>query len=227
MDIRVATVRRPGDRRSRHDEILRAALRSVTQPVVVVTGLGASGPVGLTVSSFASVSADPPLVLFCPSLVSHTWAEMAPSGRFAVHVLGRDQVDLALRFADRGDRFAGTAWTDAEGLPVLDGALAVLLCRMQTRRSTGDHEVVVGLVERTLLLREGTGLDSHRVHEARFAGGTTAASAHQTRIHRPPRSGRPGVDPQLGEDVADVSVGSPLADEQRLGHLPVRQAVCE
>lgn len=150
-----------------HD--LRGALRSVIEPVVVVTGRGVSGLVGLTVSSFASVSAEPPLVLFCPSATSRSWAEMRPSGRFAVNVLGRDQVDVALRFADRGDRFAGVTWTEVgDGLPVLGGALAVLLCRVHSRSRTGDHEVVVGLVEETLLLRDGVGLDSHTVREARL-----------------------------------------------------------
>lgn len=53
-----------------HD--LRGALRSVTEPVVVVTGRGVSGLVGLTVSSFASVSTAPPLVLLCPSATSRS-----------------------------------------------------------------------------------------------------------------------------------------------------------
>jgi 3-hydroxy-9,10-secoandrosta-1,3,5(10)-triene-9,17-dione monooxygenase reductase component len=151
---------------------LRTALRSVTQPVVVVAGRGASGPRGLTVSSFASVSADPPLVLFCPAVASRTWAAIAPSGRFAVQVLRRDQVDLALRFAEPGDRFSGIGWAEAEhGLPVLDGVLAALLCRIHARRRSGDHEVVVGLVEETLLLSDGAGLDTHTVRRARLPVG--------------------------------------------------------
>ena len=62
----------------------------------VVTGVGTDGALaGMTVSSFTSVSADPPMVLFCPSRRSRTWARIAPSGRFVVNVLAADQQDVA------------------------------------------------------------------------------------------------------------------------------------
>lgn len=88
---------------------LRALMRNLAQPVVVVTGRDQQGrPRGMTISSFTSVSLAPALVLFCPSRRSGTWRAIAPIGRFAINVLAADQADVAARFAQPGGAYPRT-----------------------------------------------------------------------------------------------------------------------
>lgn len=126
----------------------RALMRAVAEPVVVITGrLGDASPAGMTVSSFSAVSLAPPLVLFCAGRSSATWAGMAPSGRFAVNVLGEQDAALARQFASPGDRFAGVAHNLApDGSPALPEALSTLLCTVAAVHPAGDHDIVVGHV---------------------------------------------------------------------------------
>lgn len=132
---------------------LRGLMRTVAQPVVVVTGRrGAGGePVGLTVSSFTSVSLDPPLLLFCAGRGSRRWALIRESGLFAVNVLAAHQASTAARFASPTIGFpSGVPWEHgATGIPVLSGVLAVGECSTAAIHPSGDHDVVVGQVEHT------------------------------------------------------------------------------
>jgi 3-hydroxy-9,10-secoandrosta-1,3,5(10)-triene-9,17-dione monooxygenase reductase component len=134
---------------------VRTLMSRVAQPVVVVTGRGLDGrPVGMTVSSFTSVSADPPLVLFCPARGSGTWATIAPTGRFLLNVLAADQHAVAAAFAQPGPAFPDvTHHLDVDGLPVLDGVVAAARCTTEAVHPGGDHDVVVARVDQV-----GTGL---------------------------------------------------------------------
>lgn len=130
---------------------LRRCLGQFVTGVAVITTLDADGQAhGMTVNSFASVSLDPPLVLW--SLRRQAWTfgiyEAAP--RFVVNVLAEDQQDLAMRFAKPiEDRFAGVASrTGLGGVPLLDGCLAHLECTTQERWPGGDHLVFLGQVQR-------------------------------------------------------------------------------
>lgn len=119
--------------------------------VTVVTSQGAQGPEGLTVSSFSSVSLEPPLVLVCVHLGSDTLRAIDESHAFAVNILADDQVDTGLRFAGLlpgvTDRFTGVGTTRAvTGSPLLPDALAVLDCRVWKAVDAGDHRVVIGTV---------------------------------------------------------------------------------
>lgn len=126
----------------------RTLMRTLAEPVVVITGrLGDARPGGMTVSSFSAVSLVPPLVLFCAGRSSATWAGIAPSGRFAVNVLGEQDAALAWQFASPGDRFARVAHILApDGSPVLPEALSTLLCTVAAVHPAGDHDIVVGHV---------------------------------------------------------------------------------
>ncbi len=128
---------------------LRHLMRDVAQPVVVVTGLDAEGrPRGMTVSSFTSVSLDPPLVLFCTARTSTTWTALAPVGAFAVNVLGHDQAALAARFARPGSGFPPGARPPTPGaVPVLPEARRFARCTVRATYPAGDHDVVVAAVE--------------------------------------------------------------------------------
>jgi flavin reductase (DIM6/NTAB) family NADH-FMN oxidoreductase RutF len=125
---------------------LRRFFRRHAAAVVVVTAAHQGDPVGLLVSSLASVSASPPLVSFNVSLVSSSWPALRVAEEIGVHVLGADQVELADRFARKGaDRFsAPTSWrAGLHGVPVIEGTAAWSIARIEQRVPAGDHVIVV------------------------------------------------------------------------------------
>jgi 3-hydroxy-9,10-secoandrosta-1,3,5(10)-triene-9,17-dione monooxygenase reductase component len=128
---------------------IRDLMALVAQPVTVVTGLDPEGaPAGMTVSSFTSVSADPPIVLFCPSRASRTWASIAPSGRFVVNVLASHQQDVAEHFSGSAAPFSQVSHRiGIDGLPVLAGTLAAARCTTAVVRQGGDHHVVLARLD--------------------------------------------------------------------------------
>ncbi|MFC7329890.1 flavin reductase family protein [Marinactinospora rubrisoli] len=143
----------------------RHALAGHPAGVVVVTARVGGEPVGLTASSFTSVSLRPPLVSFYVADGSSTWPRLRRAGRFAVTLLAEDQSTLAARFASReADRFgAPTAWrTGPHGTPLLDGATAHLVCRTHEIRALGDHWLVVGRVAGAEVHRTDAPLLYHR-----------------------------------------------------------------
>ena len=130
---------------------LRRSLSHFPTGVAVVTTCDDAGaPVGLTVSSFNSVSLSPPLILWSLSLTARSLADFRRHGAFAVNVLASDQGALCRRFAaDISDRFAGIGWQPGHaGVPVLDGVAAVFECRLWARYPGGDHEIFLGEVIR-------------------------------------------------------------------------------
>ncbi|MEU2035424.1 3-hydroxy-9,10-secoandrosta-1,3,5(10)-triene-9,17-dione monooxygenase reductase subunit [Nocardia amamiensis] len=112
-------------------------------------------PIGFACQSFAAVSLDPPLVLFCPTKRSRCWAAIEKSGHFCVNVLSEEQKQVCARFGSREpDKFTGTDWATSElGLPILDGALATIQCTVHNVVDGGDHYIVTG---RVLALTEST-----------------------------------------------------------------------
>lgn len=116
--------------------------------VTVVTGADEHGAAGMAIGSFASVSLDPPLVMFCPTKTSTSWQQIKATGSFCVNVLGEDQKDVCGTFAGKADdKFAGIDWTtDTTGSPVIPGSLAVIDCEIHSILDGGDHDIVVGLV---------------------------------------------------------------------------------
>ncbi len=131
--------------------VLRAALGQYATGVAIVATLDGNGrPVGLTVNSFASVSLDPPLVLWSLALTSAALPAFKACSHFAVNVLAAGQKELSIRFATTGlDRFAGLAWMPGlGGAPLLDDCCAHFECRNETRHEGGDHLIFIGRVER-------------------------------------------------------------------------------
>ncbi|WP_331769459.1 flavin reductase family protein (plasmid) [Embleya sp. NBC_00888] len=126
-------------------EVLRRTLRRQAAGVTVIT---VPGPVGFTATSFTSVSLEPALVSFYLATTASAVPAVRAADLFAVHILGRDQEELAARFARRGaDRFAGTDWTPGErGVPILSGTAAWLTAQPVLIQMVGDHLLVVGEV---------------------------------------------------------------------------------
>jgi flavin reductase (DIM6/NTAB) family NADH-FMN oxidoreductase RutF len=128
----------------------RNALGSYATGVTVITALGPDGkPVGLTCNSFASVSLNPPLVLWSLLIYSPSVGVFQNASHFAVNVLGVSQQDLAVQFATRSDdKFAGVAWERGLGdAPMLANAVATFQCRSVDRYYGGDHVIFLGAVE--------------------------------------------------------------------------------
>jgi flavin reductase (DIM6/NTAB) family NADH-FMN oxidoreductase RutF len=125
---------------------LRDGLGAFASGVTIVTAVGPRGPVGLTVSAFASVSLDPPLVLVCLDKRAGSLPAFEAADSFAVNVLGADQQALAAHYACRGsERFGEAGWSlSPRDLPVLDEALAVIECRRHAVHDGGDHRIFVG-----------------------------------------------------------------------------------
>lgn len=118
--------------------------------VVVITAMRADGtPGGLAVGTFTSVSLDPPLVLVCLRVGSATCAAIERQGRFSVCVLAEGHEEHSRRFSRSQPSVADPAFTPVDGLPVIDGALAGMLCDVESMTVKGDHMVVFGRVTRT------------------------------------------------------------------------------
>ncbi|WP_436740094.1 flavin reductase family protein [Streptomyces sp. BBFR102] len=128
---------------------MRRAMGAFATGVTVVTGLDAGRePVGFVCQSFASVSLEPPLVLFCADHRGRAWPRMRESGRFCVNVLAEDQDDLCARFgSSRGRKYEELDWDlSSWGTPALRGVLMRAHAEVYGVHAAGDHDVVVGRV---------------------------------------------------------------------------------
>jgi flavin reductase (DIM6/NTAB) family NADH-FMN oxidoreductase RutF len=127
----------------------RNALGRYATGVTIVTAreAGGGGPVGITANSFASVSLDPPLVLWSAARSSLRHAHFSVASAFAIHVLGAEQAELATRFSRNGADFTDTDFrANAQGVPLLPGCLARFECLTETRHEGGDHTIIIGRV---------------------------------------------------------------------------------
>lgn len=127
---------------------LRTVLGHFCTGVTVVASVDGAEPVGMACQSFAALSLEPPLVLFCPGRTSRSWARIARAGHFCVNVLAADQQDVSAVFGRPGSaKFSGLGWSRSpNGAPVLDGVLTWVDCVIETVHAAGDHDVVVGRV---------------------------------------------------------------------------------
>lgn len=142
----------------------RDALGGFATGVTIVTALGADGkPLGVTISSFNSVSLAPPLILWCLSRASPKLDAFRRAGHYAVNVLSADQQALSDRFAARhADRFADLPLRGGlGGAPLLEGCCAWFECASEAHYEGGDHLIFVGRVERFATNADATPLLFH------------------------------------------------------------------
>lgn len=142
----------------------RATLGRFASGITVITARDADGvDVGMTVSAFSSLSLDPPLVLVCIDRAASVGPVLETVESFGVNVLSDEQEAISRRFAERDvDRFNGVAYTRGHsGVPLLDGALAQLECRVTERHPGGDHTILIGAVE-SVEIHEGNPLLYYR-----------------------------------------------------------------
>jgi flavin reductase (DIM6/NTAB) family NADH-FMN oxidoreductase RutF len=128
---------------------LKQAMRVYPQGVTVVT-TDLDGPKGLTVSSFTSVSLNPPLVLISIAKGSALHNTLRDAKAYAVNFLAEDQKSVSDRFAGRTqakDRFDGIKFAKGTtGSPIISGARVALECRAWKVYDGGDHSILVGEV---------------------------------------------------------------------------------
>lgn len=127
-------------------EQFRRACGRFATGVTIASVLDAQGmPHGLTVSSFTSVSLEPPLLLICLGHAVACIDLFRASEYFGINILAEDQQALSERFARKGqDRFNGLAWhAGIFGVPLLDRTLATIECAVHQRFVSGDHDIFV------------------------------------------------------------------------------------
>lgn len=144
--------------------------------VTIVTARDQAGdPVGMTASSFNSVSMDPPLILWSVTKNALSAPAFHAADHFAVHVLSTDQTALANRFAKSGgEKFNSIEFEeDANGTPKLNGCATCFTCSTWAVYEGGDHWIIVGLVE---------ALETAAKEGLVFGGGSYATAAPLTLV---------------------------------------------
>jgi flavin reductase (DIM6/NTAB) family NADH-FMN oxidoreductase RutF len=127
----------------------RAVMGHFTTGVAVVTAQGNDGAVGMTTNALTSLSLDPLLLLVCFDNDARTLPVVRERRRFAVNVLRAGQEDLAGQFASKlpvDRKFDDVMHTHQEGVPVLDDALAWVVCELRELLPGGDHVIGIGEV---------------------------------------------------------------------------------
>lgn len=140
------------------NNVFKKAMSLYPSGVVIVTTINSSGiRHGFTASAFSSLSLDPPLILVCLANTADCYKAFVGSENFAVNVIGREQHDLAFKFATKGvEKFEGNEFVASEnsGLPILSNSIFSLECDTKHTYPGGDHEILVGEV-REVTVNEG------------------------------------------------------------------------
>jgi len=138
--------------------------------VTVISAMNDGVPVGMAIGSFASLSLDPPQVLFCAGQSSSSWPKVRAAGSFCVNLLAEDQEDVCRVFASKAeDKFAEIGWKHSgNGSPLLAGTLGYIDCTLENVVPSGDHDIVIGAVTDLDVLHEGGPLLFFRGGYGRF-----------------------------------------------------------
>lgn len=130
------------------DAGFKLAMSHFASGVTVVTTEHEGRPYGMTVASFASLSLHPPLVLVCIEKSVKTHDAISAARAFGVSILAQTQADVSNRFASKSDdKFSGIPTRRGElGIPLIEGAICSLECRLSEALPGGDHTIFVGEV---------------------------------------------------------------------------------
>jgi len=129
---------------------LRNCLGTYPTGVTVITTVAKDGhPRGFCANSFASVSLDPPIVLFCIANTAASHEVFTQTEGFAINVLSERQEHVARLFATRrADKFSSVEWiAGPAGYPILAGTIAWFDCKRMDVVSAGDHAVIFGRIQ--------------------------------------------------------------------------------
>ena len=163
----------------------RRALGHFPTGVCVVTSQVDGARVGMTVSSFNSLSLEPPLILFSLDARTPSLPLWRKAEGYAVNVLAENQKDLSNRFAKSGSS-KWEATTYAEGLfgaPLLPGVAAALECAAWATHAGGDHVLFIAEVKRFRMSEDRRPLVFSKgryakLHETEFAASLWPLDIH-------------------------------------------------
>lgn len=132
-------------------EQLRRSMRAWTSGIAIVTAFHEGEQHGMTVSSFTSISLEPPIVMVSLQRDSRTYELVSQSNAFAITLLAEDQQEISEIFAghvpDTEDRLAGIETeTLITGAPLIKGGLAYLDCRVSQTIEVGTNTLFLGEV---------------------------------------------------------------------------------
>lgn len=152
-----AGIRGTGEARDRGalNDHLREAFSRWPAGVAVVAARDVTGVHGITVTSFAPVSVDPPLVLVCLHRDAPIMDAVQTSAQFSINFLAADQKRIANIFADR---FPAGRVRFTNERTLLEDAPLSLACAVHALHDGGDHHIVVGRVEEVVLRRDAVPL---------------------------------------------------------------------
>jgi flavin reductase (DIM6/NTAB) family NADH-FMN oxidoreductase RutF len=162
----------------------RQALGRFPTGVCVLTSVVEGVPLGMTVSSFNSLSLNPPLVLFSIDGRAGSLRSWAKAEGYALNVLAESQREVSERFAkSRSNRWEGTSYANGLfGAPVLPGIAALFECAAESTREVGDHVLFIGAVKRFRTFADRLPLVFH-------GGQYGKIRCSQSSSHEPQRSG--------------------------------------
>lgn len=125
----------------------RNTLGKFASGITVVTTAHEGSVHGMTANAFVSVSLEPPLVLVSVDNRSRTRKILSQSGSFGVSILSGDQRDLSQHFAGRPKEGLEIPFVWQSGIPLLEGAVGRLVCKVADVHPAGDHTLYIGEVE--------------------------------------------------------------------------------
>jgi len=156
--------------------LLRNTLGAFATGVTVVTALARDGtPLGVTVNSFASVSLDPPLVLWSQVKTAPSHPEFLCAETIVINVLSAQQEHLSRQFSrPSSQKFEGVEHSLTPcGTPVLDGCAATFVCEIEDHYYGGDHTIHLCRIKSytnhqrpPLIFCQGAYIDQHQHHAA-------------------------------------------------------------
>jgi flavin reductase (DIM6/NTAB) family NADH-FMN oxidoreductase RutF len=128
----------------------RRAMALLPTAVTVLTAPGEDGPAGATANAVASLSLEPPLMIAALDRDSRTLTAVRDAGGFGINVLATDQEALARAFATKAphpEKWAEVTWSDHSGVPIIDGCVLWVACRLRDAHDGGDHVILTGHAE--------------------------------------------------------------------------------
>lgn len=132
------------------EDAFRDLMAGVCAPVTVVTAMDDGTPYGATVSSFSSLSLQPPMITVALGCESRLLSRILSTRCFGVNILGAGDEQVARVFSGRRkDRFLDTAWRPDHGLPRLSNIAGWAVCELDRAVRGGDHVLLMGLVVHT------------------------------------------------------------------------------
>ena len=150
---------------------LRDALGQFPTGVTVVTADPEGyAPFGVTANSFASVSLDPPLVLWSLQKSSDTFDAFAAAKHFAVNILSNEQQDISNQYAKKNnhDLEAEHYQAGVSGMPLLNNAIVNFECEVDVCHDGGDHIIMVGKVVAMSDLNTGDNTSPLVLHAGKY-----------------------------------------------------------